>query len=72
MRSLLRKYPEFTDMRAALVAALWNGGREGDAESEWERVQDPRYSDPKWLTQERRWPPKLISGLNAFLQVKSV
>lgn len=72
MRNLLRKYPDFTDMRAALTAVLWEEGREGEAESEWERVQDPRYSDIKWLQKERRWPPKLVDGLMAFLKLKSV
>jgi hypothetical protein len=42
MRSLLRRYPDFPDMRAALAAAQWAAGREGDAETNWERVEDPR------------------------------
>ncbi len=43
LRSLLRKYPNFPDMRAALAAALWGVGEEAKAESEWQRVDDPRY-----------------------------
>jgi hypothetical protein len=43
MRSLLRRYPDFPDMRAALAAAQWAAGREGDAETNWERVEDPRW-----------------------------
>ncbi len=35
MRSLLRRYPDFTDMRAALAGALWSIGKEGDAENNW-------------------------------------
>lgn len=35
MRTLLRRYPDFMDMRAALVGALWNEGIEGEAESNW-------------------------------------
>lgn len=35
MRALLRRYPEFPDVRAALTAALWNVGKEGDAETNW-------------------------------------
>ncbi len=35
MRALLRKYPNFVDMRAGLAAALWGEGLEGDAESNW-------------------------------------
>jgi hypothetical protein len=42
MRGLLRRYPDFPDMRAALAAAQWAAGREGDAETNWLRVEDPR------------------------------
>ena len=35
MRSLLRRYPDFPDMRAGLAAALWGQGLEGQAESNW-------------------------------------
>ena len=35
LRSLLRKYPDFPDMRAALAAALWADGLEAQAESSW-------------------------------------
>lgn len=43
MRALLRRYPGFDDMRAALAGALWALGKEGDAETNWERVDDTRY-----------------------------
>ena len=43
MRSLLRRYPDFPDVRAALAAALWGIGKEGDAETEWRRVEDGRW-----------------------------
>eukprot|EP00210_Caulerpa_lentillifera_P004858 g4638.t1 len=72
IRSLLRKYPSFTDMRAALVASLWGSGKEGEAESEWGKVQDPRYSDPVWLRESRRWPPRLTDALIAFLNLRSL
>jgi hypothetical protein len=35
MRTLLRRYPDFADMRAALAGALWSIGKEGEAESAW-------------------------------------
>ena len=35
MRTLLRKYPDFPDTRAALTAALWSIGKEADAETNW-------------------------------------
>ncbi|PNW75703.1 hypothetical protein CHLRE_12g537550v5 [Chlamydomonas reinhardtii] len=72
MRSLLRRYPDFADMRAALTGALWSIGKEGEAESQWERVDDPRYRDFAWLRFNRRWPPKLYKSLDAFLQLKSL
>lgn len=43
MRSLLRRYPSFVDVRAALTAALWRAGQEAEAEDQWLRVDDPRY-----------------------------
>ncbi|KAG2426841.1 hypothetical protein HYH02_014694 [Chlamydomonas schloesseri] len=72
MRSLLRRYPDFADMRAALTGALWSIGKEGEAESQWERVDDPRYRDFAWLRFNRRWPPKLYKSLDAFLQLRSL
>lgn len=88
MRALLRRYPGFDDMRAALAGALWALGKEGDAETNWERVDDPRYRyvcarvawcvdnganrDLRWLANERRWPPRLQEDLGNFLRGKSV
>ncbi|KAJ9529249.1 hypothetical protein QJQ45_007942 [Haematococcus lacustris] len=72
MRNLLRRYSSFTDMRAALAAALWGAGLEGQAEIQWERVDDARYRDRDWLKSERRWPPSLVANLEAFLDLKSV
>jgi hypothetical protein len=71
-RSLLRKYSTFDDMRAALAAALWEAGLEAEAESEWQRVNDPRYRDRAWLSNERRWPPRLVTALEALLDIRGV
>ena len=35
MRNIVRKYPNFADMRAALTAAYWEQGKKGEAESNW-------------------------------------
>jgi len=35
-------------------------------------VQDGRYRDRNWVRQTRRWPPRLVSELEAFLDLKSV
>jgi tetratricopeptide (TPR) repeat protein len=72
LRTLLRRYPDFADARAALAAALWDAGLQAQAEEEWGRVNDPRYRDLSWLQANRRWPPRLVSGLTAFLQIKDI
>ena len=59
-------------MRAALTAALWEAGLQGEAETEWQRVDDPRYRDRRWLKAERRWPPRLRAALEAFLDLRGV
>ena len=57
-------------MRAALAAALWGLGKQGDAETNWLRVDDPRYADRKWLSGERRWPPRLCTYMENFLDIQ--
>jgi tetratricopeptide (TPR) repeat protein len=69
MKSLVRKYPSFVDMRAALTAALWEQGQQGEAESNWVAVVglDGRYKDLNWVEKVRRWPPKMVKALESFL-----
>lgn len=69
MRNLVRKYPMFPDMRAALTAVLWEEGKQGEAESNWVATvgMDSRYKNVEWLKQVRRWPPKMIIALENFL-----
>lgn len=47
IRNLVRKYPMYSDMRAALAAALWVEGQQGEAESNWVAAVglDNRYQD---------------------------
>lgn len=71
-RRLLRRYPDFDDMRAALAAALWAQGLAGEAETAWLRVEDPRYKDRAWLRRDRRWPPRLADALEALLDLRAV
>ena len=70
MRNLLRKYPDFTDMRAALTAALWVEGKEGEAESQWVRMDDSRYMSMEWIRTTRRWPAPIADALERFLVLK--
>lgn len=72
MRALLRRYPDFVDVRAALAAALWADGLEAEAETAWLRVEDPRYRDKAWLSGQRRWPPALVDAMGALLRLESV
>ncbi|WP_271254381.1 tetratricopeptide repeat protein [Pseudanabaena sp. Chao 1811] len=72
MKNILRKYPNYTDVRAALTAALWADKKQGEAESNWVSVEnlDPRYRDINWVKNIRRWPPSLVDALEKFLTLK--
>ena len=71
MRNLVRKYPMYTDMRAALAAALWVEGQQGEAESNWVAAVglDNRYQDLDWVGNIRRWPPSMVKALERFLSL---
>ena len=71
MRNLVRKYPMYSDMRAALAAALWVEGQQGEAESNWVAAVglDNRYQDLDWIENIRRWPPTMIEALEKFLNL---
>lgn len=69
LRRLIRRYPLFADARAALTALLWRRGARGEAESHWASASglDPRYRQPEWLLEIRRWPPEPVQALSDFL-----
>jgi len=69
LRRLIRRYPLFADARAGLTALLWRRGASGEAESNWAAASglDPRYRQPEWLLEIRRWPPLPVSALHDFL-----
>jgi predicted Zn-dependent protease len=69
LRNLIRRYPLFADARAGLTALLWRRGAQGEAESHWAAASglDPRYRQPEWLLQIRRWPPEPVHALEDFL-----
>ncbi len=71
LRNIIRRYPMDADARAALTALLWVKGSTGEAESHWAAVNglDGNYKDSQWLINFRRWPPKPISDLMAFLEL---
>lgn len=72
MRNLLRKYPMFPDIRAALTAVLWEMGKQGEAESNWVAAVglDNRYQDLEWVANTRRWPPEMVAALSKFLNLE--
>jgi tetratricopeptide (TPR) repeat protein len=72
MRNIIRKYPQFPDIRAALTAALWVDGKRGEAESNWAAVVglDKRYQDLEWVKTIRRWPPGMVTALEKFLTLR--
>jgi tetratricopeptide (TPR) repeat protein len=72
MRNIVRKYPQFADMRAALTAAYWVSGKQGEAESNWVAAYglDTRYKDMNWVTNIRRWPPSMVAALDKFLKLQ--
>ena len=71
MRNLVRKYPMYSDMRAALAAALWVEGQQGEAESNWVAAVglDNRYQNLDWIENIRRWPPEMVKALEKFLNL---
>lgn len=73
IKNLVRKYPMFPDMRAALTAILWEKGDQGEAESNWVATVgiDRRYQDVQWLKEVRRWPPSMIMALEKFLNLEN-
>ena len=72
MKSIVRKYPQFADIRAALTAAYWENGKPGEAESNWVAAYglDSRYKDINWVKNVRRWPPSLVVALDKFLRLQ--
>ena len=71
MRNLVRKYPLYPDIRAALAAALWVEGQQGEAESNWVAAVglDNRYQDLDWIQNIRRWPPRMVEAIEKFLNL---
>jgi tetratricopeptide (TPR) repeat protein len=71
LKNVVRKYPQFTDARAALTAALWSQGKVGEAESNWVAVVelDRHYKDLDWVKSKRRWSPAMVEALGKFLKL---
>jgi hypothetical protein len=76
MEKISRRAPGNADMRAALAALYWSEGREEDAERQWEYACDrisvgcSKYKDTDWLSTVRRWPPRMVKLLDAFVNIR--
>jgi len=75
MRGVARRAPNSADMRAALAALLYSNGNVAEAEEQWEQacarsVGCGRYKDLDYVRRIRRWPPKMVDKLDAFLKIK--
>ena len=72
MKNIIRKYPQFPDVRASLTAALWVKGEKGEAESNWVAAYglDQRYKDIDWVKNVRRWPDRMVAALDKFLKLQ--
>lgn len=68
MAFLVRKYPKFADMHAAVAMVEWEKGMRSKAEDEWYKAveNDARYENTSWVRDIRRWPPRLITILENF------
>eukprot|EP01023_Acetabularia_acetabulum_P008079 TRINITY_DN13506_c0_g2_i9.p1 TRINITY_DN13506_c0_g2~~TRINITY_DN13506_c0_g2_i9.p1 ORF type:complete len:316 (-),score=48.91 TRINITY_DN13506_c0_g2_i9:240-1187(-) len=77
IRSLLRKDPQFLDMKCALVASVWAQGKNSAAEGEWQSLQEAQdglgqtlYSSVEAVDRVKsRWPPRPTAALEAFIAV---
>ena len=61
------KYPNYPDGNAVLGLLIQDTDNER-AKKLWEDVliQDSRYGDLDWITNIRRWPPKLVESFIKF------
>ena len=69
MLSLLRRFPNFAEVRASLGSLQWIKGEREKAEENWLRVNEPRYRDVQWLRKSRRWPKRLADAAEKYLSL---
>jgi len=58
--------PDSSDAAAAYAAVLWTQGDRREARAVWAKITDDRYRDPSWLTEQRAWPPAVLSSLQTL------
>lgn len=75
LAAVARRAPNSADARAALAALRWSAGRRAEAEEAWDSACGrnegcARYKDIDYVQRIRRWPPRMVKHLQAFLQLR--
>ena len=75
LANVARRAPNSADARAALAALRWAAGRRAKAEEAWNsacgRAEGcSKYKDIDYVQRIRRWPPRMVKHLQAFLQLR--
>ena len=75
LANVARRAPNSADARAALASLRWAAGRRAEAEEAWNsacgRAEGcAKYKDIDYVQRIRRWPPRMVKHLQAFLQLR--
>ncbi|XP_057845612.2 uncharacterized protein LOC131055019 [Cryptomeria japonica] len=72
VEGLVRKYPNYSEARAALAAILWSENRRSGAEEQFTQatIQEPLYRNIGWLNAELQWPPNIVHAMENFLSIE--
>ncbi|KAI3438764.1 hypothetical protein D9Q98_001182 [Chlorella vulgaris] len=64
----------YSEVHAALAAVLYTERPAllDQAETQWEIAMEfnPKFSDPSWVAANKHWPPRLMTALDRFLNLK--
>ncbi|XP_024534367.1 small glutamine-rich tetratricopeptide repeat-containing protein alpha-like isoform X1 [Selaginella moellendorffii] len=71
LQGLVRKYPNYAEAHAALAALLWKEGNRSQAEDQFNQagVQNPNFSDARWIGSSLEWPPAVVDAMDKFLEI---
>ncbi len=64
----------YAEVHAALASVLWveRPGQRDRAEQQWAIAMafDKRFADPEFVAVARHWPPRMLTALQRFLELK--
>ncbi|KAI0564433.1 TPR repeat containing protein [Gracilaria domingensis] len=67
LKRVVAKFPDVSDVHAALALIYYDRGDIAAAETEWSAVDRPRlFESQSFLAEERKWPPRAIKTLDNF------